>query len=195
MRYLLIICFALITLPVMAVNNMDVSFFFGPSLSQSGNIQDMGDPNFNTAFSYNYYIKESHGIGVSISNEYDFEGTSEQPTIRDGSAHTFELHYAFRYIPKNSRFKFNFQPGFGIQTFYDESQDYYWGYVYYDDISSAWIFNYKLLVDYTLVEWEGDTNFFVGGGLSQVFSFNDEYRGQDISGNRLSFLFQVGVGF
>jgi hypothetical protein len=198
MRKLLIIPLLLFAFSARSATNLDVSFFFGPSLSQNGNIDKLGDPDFSTAFEFNYFFHPKHGIGLFIGNEFDFEGTSDTPAIRDASIHTFDLHYAFRHRFPNSKLMFTFTPGFGIQTIYDESKDYYWGYAYYDDISTAWIFDYKLMMDYIVSEWDSGgrtSNFFLGVGISQIFSMDDDYAGQDISGNRLSALFRLGVGF
>lgn len=200
MHFFIAIILSVFALKANAYTKSELSFYFGPSISQSGNIQDLGDPDFNTAFEYNYYFKKNHGMGVSFGNEYDFDGGTKFPTIRDASIHTWDLHYSFRYRPENSRLQLVFSPGVGIQTIYDESQDYYWGFTYYDDLSSAWVLNYKLMATYMISEWKSessgnDRNFFLGAGVTQIFSFDDRYKGKDISGSRFSGLFQLGFGF
>lgn len=194
MRYLIPVFLILFSFGSQADSKMDLSFMFGPSLSQSGNIDKLGDPNMNMIFDFNYYFKDMHGMGVSIGNEYDFDGKDKLRSLNDASLHTFEIHYTFRYRAPNSKFKFTFSPGFGWQTLYDKSNDYYWGYSYYDDLSTAWILNYKLLFDYVFFE-DGTTNFFAGIGFTQIMSLDDSLYGQDISGTRLSGLARIGVGF
>ncbi len=185
-------------LPASAVSNFDFTFNFGPSLSQSGNIDKLGEPNINTGFGFNYYFQPKHGIGFSYNNESSFEGTSKTPAIRDASISTFDLHYSYRYI--KNKFHFIVEPGLGWQTIYDETSDPYWGYYYYDDLTTALILNYKLMVRYIVKEWDpGDGSmsgsFFLGAGIIQTFSFDDDLNGQDISGSRLASIFQIGVGW
>lgn len=194
MRNILILLLAMFSFRGWTDTRMDTTFMFGPSLSQSGNIQDLGDPNYITILDFNYYFQDKHGIGLSVGNEYEFDGSSEHRSLDNASIHTFEVHYTFRHRIENSKFKFSFSPGFGWQTIYSQSDDYYWGYDYYDDLSSAWIFNYKVMLDYIFFE-EDNANFFAGVGLTQIFSYNDSFNGQDISGNRLSGLFRIGVGY
>lgn len=200
MKRLLISCLLLVgfSVPVKAATNAELSFYFGPSIEQNGAIEDLGSPTFQTQFEFNYYFKPMHGLGIAWGNEFDFEGTSKTPGIKDASMHTWDLHYAFRYRPEGSRFQFVFSPGIGIQTLYDEYRDYYWGYFYYDDISTAWVWNYKAMAQYMVADWDSGGNertFFIGAGITQIFSTNDELNGKDISGNRLSGLVQLGVGF
>lgn len=178
----------------------EFSFFLGPSIDQSGNIEDLGNPEANTGFEFNYFLNEHHGLGVSIGSEYDFEGGPKFPRIIDASIQTWDIHYALRLRPQNSMVQFTFTPGFGMQTLYDASADYYWGYWYYNSLSTAWVFDYKLMVDFILKENKSETgvsssSIFVGLGVQQIFSMNDDYQGRDISGNRLSGLFRIGFGF
>lgn len=198
MRYLIFLSLLLFSFLAKAHPNMELSFFMGPSLMQNGGIEKLGDPNVNTGFQFDYFFNKKHGIGISTSNEFGWDGSTSLPTVRDASMHTFDLHYAYRHYFKNQKLRISFTPGIGWQTLYDEDQDFYWGYSYYDDLSSAWILDYKLMFDYVLQEWgdEGyESNFFLGVGVMQVFSFNDDLYGRDISGNRLSGLFRVGLGF
>lgn len=197
MRYLLVLTTLLFSLMANAHPSMELSFFMGPSLAQTGGIKSLGDPNVHTGFEFNYFFNKNHGMGLNTSNEFGWDGSQKLPTIRDASMHTFDIHYAYRYQFKN-KFRVSFTPGFGWQTLYDEDEDFYWGYTYYNDLSSAWILNYKLMLDYIVQEWgdEGyERSFFVGLGLYQVFSFNDDLYGRDISGSRLSGIFRVGLGF
>ncbi len=185
-------------LPAHALNSLELTFNFGPSITQTGNIQDLGDPTFNTGMGFNYFFKPNHGAGFTFNSEYDFEGTSTIRGINDASITTFDFHYAYRYV--KNRFHLVFEPGIGWQTIYERSQDYYWGYWYMDDVSTAFIFDYKLLARFVVSEWNaGDMNssgsFFVGGGVIQTFSFNDSLNGHDIDGSRMAFLFQVGLGW
>lgn len=185
-------------LPAKAVNNFDITFNFGPSISQTGNIQDLGDPNFNTGMGFNYFFRPNHGAGFTFNSEYDFDGGNKFRSLNDGSITTFDFHYAYRFM--KGRFHFLFEPGIGWQTLYDRSQDYYWGYWYMDDVSTAFIMDYKLLARFIVSEWgAGDMtssgSFFVGGGLIQTFSFSDSLGGEDISGSRMALLFQVGLGW
>lgn len=181
-----------------AASQMDLNFNLGPSLMQSGDIEDLGEPNINTGFEFNYFFHEHHGIGFGYSNEFDFEGTSKFPGIKDASISTFDLHYAYRAI-FSPKFHVLFEPGIGWQTLYDDTGDYYWYYSYYDDLSTAMVLNYKLMARFIVKEWEQEGtstgSFYLGAGIQQIFSFNDDLRGEDISGNRLSMLFQIGVGF
>lgn len=184
--------------PANASSKFDLTFNFGPSLSQSGGIEDLGDPSINTGLGFNFFVRPSHGLGFTFNNEFDFDGSKKFPLIDDASISTFDLHYAYRFI--SGKFNIVIEPGFGWQTLYDESADYYYGYAYYDDLSTALIFNYKIFARYILNEWEsGDMStsgsFFLGAGIIQTFSMEDDLNGRDISGNRLSMLFQVGVGW
>jgi hypothetical protein len=184
--------------PANAVSKFDLTFNLGPSLTQGGNIQDIGNPNMNTGFGFNYFIVPNHGIGFTVNNEFDFDGSKKLPRIDDASITTFDLHYAYRYI--NGKFHIVFEPGFGWQTLYSNSGDYYAGYYYYDDLSTAFILDYKLFARYIVKEWENDDTsstgtFFLGAGIIQTFSLNDDLYGKDISGNRFAMLFQVGVGW
>lgn len=185
---------ALISFSSVAAPNMDASFMFGPSLSQTGNIEDLGDPNMNMIVDFNWYFRESHGIGLSVGNEYSLDGSKEFPSIEDASMHTFEIHYSFKHQFANSNIKMTFSPGFGWQTLYDQNQDYYWGYDYYDDLTTAWIIDYKLMFDYIFYQ-EESFNFFAGIGFTQIMSLNDDLNGKDVSGTRTSALARIGVGF
>lgn len=183
--------------PGMATSKMDVSLNFGPSIAQYGAIDDLGDPSINTGLEFNFFIKEAHGVGFSFSNEFDFEGSSKFPGIREASISTFDIHYVYRQI-FSPKFQLLFAPGIGWQTLYDETGDYYWYYTYYDDLSTSLILDYKLMGRFIVSEWgsEGtDGSFFLGGGIMQIFSMDDSYNGKDISGSRISFLFQIGLGF
>lgn len=184
--------------PTKAASNFDLTFNFGPSISQNGDIEELGEPDISTGIGFNYFFRPMHGLGFSFNSEFDFEGSRQQPFVEDGSISTFDIHYAFRYL--SPRFHIVFEPGFGWQTLYDRSADYYWGYWYYDDLSTAFILNYKLFARFIVSEWDaGDMttsgSFFIGAGVIQNFSFEDDLYGRDISGNRLAALFQVGVGW
>lgn len=180
--------------PAMAQSKFDLTFNLGPSLNQSGSVEDLGDPNLSTGFGFNYYFKPNHGIGFGYNNESSFDGTKKFPEVREASFSVFDLHYAYRYT--KDKFQFVFEPGIGKQTLYDLGTDYYWGYAYSDDLSTALAFNYKLFARYILSDLnEGSANFFVGAGLIHNFTFDDDYNGRDISGNRLAMLFQLGLGF
>lgn len=186
------------TLQAQALSNFDITFNFGPSISQTGNIQDLGDPSFNTGMGFNYFFRPNHGAGFSFTSEYDFDGTSKFKGLNEGSITTFDFHYSYRFV--KNRFHLLFEPGLGWQTLYERSQDYYWGYWYMDDVSTSFIFDYKLLGRFIVSEWgAGDMTssgmFFVGGGLMQIFSLNDSYNGKDISGSRMALLFQLGLGW
>jgi hypothetical protein len=194
MKRLIALLVALFSFASVASTNMDASFMFGPSISQSGNIEDLGDPNMNLIFDFNYYFKESHGVGLSFGNEYSFDGSKEFPRLDDASMHTFEVHYSFRHQFANSNFKMTFSPGFGWQTLYDQYQDYYWGYSYYDDLTTAWIIDYKFMIDYIFFQ-EENVNFFAGVGWTQIMSMSDSLNGKDIAGTRTSGLARIGVGF
>lgn len=187
----------LISLPAAAASKLEFSFFFGPSLAQFGAIEKLGDPDVNLGGEFNYFIKDQHGIGFSYSNEFDFNGSSSFPGIKEGSISTFDLHYAYRHF-FSPKFHLVFEPGIGWQTLYDESGDYYWGYTSYDDLATSFILNYKLMGRWIVSEFgaEGaESNFFLGAGLMQIYSLSDELNGKDISGNRLSLLIQLGLGF
>jgi hypothetical protein len=184
--------------PAKALSTFDLTFNFGPSAFQSGNIQDLGSPNFNTGFGFNYFFRPEHGVGFAFNNEFDFEGSSKLPILDNASISTFDFHYAFR--KEAGKFQLVFEPGLGWQTLYDKSSDYYWGYYYYDDISTAFILNYKLFARYNITEWEGGDmtssgSFFIGAGIMQTFSFSDTYKGKDIDGSRFAAMFQLGVGW
>lgn len=167
----------------------EISFNFGPSLSQNGNISDLGDPTVNTGFDFNYFFTDVHGLGVSYSNEFEFDGSSKFPLIEDGSISTWSLHYAFR-LPLSEKFRLLITPGFGLQTLYDKTGDYYWGYVYNDDLSHSWVFDYKITGQLYLGE-----AFFIGAGIIHIFSLEDDYKGRDITGDRLSGLVHIGIGY
>jgi hypothetical protein len=176
----------------------ELSFYIGPSIDQTGNVQDLGEPEANVGFEFNYFFNQTHGMGFSFGNEYDFEGTKKIPWLRDASIQTFDVHYALNIRPQNSKIRFQFTPGFGIQTLYDQSTDYYWGYWYYNSLSTAWVFSYKLMMDFILKESspeEGGSNIFIGFGINHMYSFDDDYAGHDISGGRLSGIFRFGFGF
>jgi hypothetical protein len=178
--------------------NFEMTFNLGPSLSQSENIDDLGDPSLSTGFGFNYFFNQNHGIGLGYNSESSYDGSKKFPGIKEASFSTFDLHYAYRYV--KDRFQVVFEPGIGTQTLYDEGTDYYWGYVYNDDISSALAVNYKIFLRYVLADlsgqdnWTGN-NFFIGTGLVHNFTFDDSLNGKDISGNRLSAVFQLGLSF
>jgi hypothetical protein len=191
---LLILCYLR---QAQAASNLDLTFIIGPSMNQSGGIEDLGEPEINTGIGFNYFIKPAHGIGFSYSNESTFDGTKELPSVRDASINTLDLHYAYRYITK--RIHLVFEPGFGVQTLYNKASDS-WGYSYYDPISTGFILNYKLFGRFIVMEWDAGEmtssgNFFLGVGIIQNFSSNDDYNGKDISGSRLASVFQIGVGW
>jgi hypothetical protein len=195
MRILLFLSLILFS-GVSQATNMELTFHLGPSLFQTGDIEELGSPQINTSFQFDYFATDNHGIGASWGNEFDFDGSGKLSAVmEDNSVHTFDIHYAYRKMLGSSNFRLSFNPGIGWQTLYDQAWDYYWGYTYYDAVSSAFILNYKLMVDYVVKDWNNEQQFFVGTGITQVFSFNDEYRGQDISGSRMSMLFRAGFGF
>jgi hypothetical protein len=184
--------------PASAVSRAEITFNIGPAISESGNVSDLGEPNFNTGFGFNYFVAPNHGVGFAFNNEFDFDGSKEFPRLDNASISTFDIHYAYRFI--KNKFQFVFEPGFGWQTLYDDSGDYYYGYAYYTDLSTAWIVDYKLFVRYVISEWTSGEmtssgSFFIGAGIIHIFSTNDDLNGKDVSGNRLSALFQLGVGW
>lgn len=185
-------------LPATAASRMDLTFNIGPAISESGNISELGDPSFNTGLGFNYYVKPNHGVGFSFNNEFDFDGSKTFPLLNNASISTFDLHYAYRHMM--GRFQLVFEPGFGWQTLYDDSGDYYYGYTYYQDLTTAWILDYKLFARYVIKEWASGEmttsgSFFIGAGIIHIFSMNDDLNGKDVSGNRLSAVFQIGVGW
>lgn len=197
MRKLFTSLLLLIPIAGFAKPNMDITLGFGPSINQSGNISKLGNPSMATGLEFNYYFKESHGMGFGSASEYDFDGGGKFNNYNDISAHTFDVHYSFRHF-FNEKFKMVFSPGFGTQTIYKGYTDPYSGWYYYDDLSTAFMVNYKLWFDYILSNWETDGNeghFFLGAGIMQTFTTNDDFRGHDISGSRMSLLFRAGVGF
>lgn len=195
MRFILV-GFLLLFSAVSKASDMELIFHLGPSLFQTGDIQELGSPKINTSFQFDYYFTDNHGLGASIGNEFDFDGSGKLGKVMsDNSIHTFEFHYAYRKMIGTSKFRFSFTPGIGWQTLYDQSQDYYWGYTYYNAVSSSWVLNYKLMVDYVAKTWDDQSQFFFGAGLTQIYSMNDSYRGEDISGSRVSLLFRAGFGF
>lgn len=197
MRKLLTLLLFLIPISSFAWSNMDVTLGFGPSLSQNGNVAKLGDPSMSTEFEFNYFFTEKHGIGFGSSSEYDFDGGNNFPGYDEISAHTFDIHYSYRHY-WSPRFRTVFSPGLGVQTLYKGYTDPYTGWYYYDDLSTAFALNYRLWFDYIISEWDtngNDGNFFLGLGLMQNFTFNDDFRGKDISGNRLSGILRAGIGF
>lgn len=196
MRLIILLTAFILSLAAYAQPNMDASLYFGPSIDQFGNIADLGKPEVNSGFEFNYYITENHGIGFAFSNEYSFE-SKKFPKVTDASIQTFDIHYSYRRR-FHDNWRFTFTPGVGTQTLYNASRDYYWGYWYYDSLSTAWVLDYKLMFDYNLKTWESSTqttNMFLGAGVMQVFSFNDDYAGKDISGSRLAGVFRWGFEF
>jgi hypothetical protein len=185
-------------MPAMAVSNFDLSFNFGPSISQNGNVEELGTPNISTGLGFNYFFEPSHGVGFGYNNESSFNGSKKQPLIKDASITTFDIHYAYRLI--KNKFHFVFEPGLGWQTIYDESNDYYYGFYYYDALTTSFILNYKLFARFILKEWDDgfgnmSGSFFIGAGIIHTFSYSDNLYGKDISGNRISALFQIGLGW
>lgn len=182
--------------PSKAEPNMDLIFHLGPSLFQTGNIQNLGSPTFNTSIQFDYYLNNNHGLGVAWGNEFDFEGEGRLSAFMDdNSIHTFDIHYAYKRTFPNTKLRFSFTPGFGWQTLYDASTDYYWGVTYQRSLSSSFVLNYKLMLDYIVKTWNEDQNLFLGAGLSQIWTLNGDYKGQDLTGSRTSLLFRIGVGF
>jgi hypothetical protein len=185
-----------LTFKAHALSNFELSLNFGPSMAQEGNIQKLGDPNYTSGLELNYFWTDHQGFGMGWINEWDFEGTSKVP-VEDGSITTFDLHYAYRILM--GKFQFLLEPGLGVQTLYDNSADYYVGQDSYEDLSTGFILNYKLLARYVLKEWDKGSPsknlIFVGAGFMQIFTTKDDLRGQDITGSRLSLLFQLGVGW
>lgn len=182
----------LFLIPAFAQSKMEFNFNVGGTLTENGNISDLGESGLNTGFGFNYYLKPNHGVGFSVSNAYDIDGTTKFSLLEDGNISVVDIHYTYRYI--RNKFHFIIEPGFGWQTIYDETEDIY-GYSYYNDLSTALALNYKLFARYILNEWGDDNNFFAGAGIIHQFSMDDKLNGRDISGNRLSLLFQFGFGF
>jgi hypothetical protein len=197
--FFLSVFFALFyVLPAKAVSNFDLTFNLGPSISQNGNIEELGTPNLSTGIGFNYFILPAHGVGFGYNNESSFDGSKKQPLVNNASISTFDIHYAYRYI--KNRFHFVFEPGMGWQTIYDQSNDYYTGYYYYEALTTSFILNYKLFARFILKEWDDSMgnmsgSFFLGAGIIHTFSYADNLYGRDISGNRMSALFQVGLGW
>lgn len=195
--YSVFIALLIHVVPAQAKPGFDITFNFGPSLGQDGNISDLGDPGISTGFGINYYLNLNHGIGLSYNNESTFNGSDKFPDITNGSITTFDLHYAFRYI--KNYFHIVFEPGIGRQTLYDGDTDPYWGYFYNDELSTAAVLNYKLFFRYVLTQWDQadvtQGSFFMGAGVIHNFSIDDSLYGHDISGNRLAAVFQLGLGW
>lgn len=182
--------------PSKAEPNMEFMFHLGPSLFQTGNIQKLGTPTFNTNIEFNYYLNDNHGLGASWGNEFDFEGDGPLSAFMDdNSIHTFDLHYAYKKRIPDTKWRFTFTPGLGWQTLYDAATDYYWGVTYQRSLASSWVFNYKLMLDYLVKEWSEDQYLFLGAGISQIWTLNGDYKGQDLTGSRTSLLFRIGVAF
>jgi hypothetical protein len=183
--------------PVLAKGKAEITFNLGPSLNQSGNIKALGEPNLSTGFGFNYYINPKHGLGLGYNNESSFDGSTSIPQISDSSITSFDIHYVYRHMI--DRFHIVFEPGFGQQTLYYQTTDYYWGFLYNRDASTAFLLNYKFFLRY-VVTGIGDGEdvggqFFVGTGIVHNFSLDDELKGRDISGNRMALLFQLGLGW
>jgi hypothetical protein len=58
----------LYALPARAVSNFDLTFNLGPSISQSGNIEELGTPNLSTGIGFNYFLLPAHGVGQKNSH-------------------------------------------------------------------------------------------------------------------------------
>jgi hypothetical protein len=181
----------LIATPLFAQENpaftrWDLSLYWGPSLSQFGGIQELGKPNFNTIVEANYYFKKNHGFGASVGNEFGFDSSSKFPEDTF-SVHTLELHYTWRYRPEGTPIQFSASPGAGIQTLYGTDE--------LNGLSTGWALDYKIMADLIIGEWDYGKDMFAGLGFTQIFSFNDSYRGVDISGSRASALLRIGTSF
>lgn len=190
--------FMIFVMSAQAKSNFDLTYNLGPTINQSDNIENLGDPNLSTGFGFNYFFNKNHGVGLGYNSEGNYEGTIKSPELHNASISTFDIHYIYRFI--KGKFHFLIEPGIGHQTIYDEATDYYWGYLYNDAISSAFILNYKLWARYVITEWdpdgpESEAYFFVGAGIIHNFSFDDDLNGRDISGNRLAALAQIGIGW
>lgn len=193
MKKFLLLGLILATPLARAYPKMDLSFMMGPSLSQSGGIEKIGDPNTNIVFEFNYFFHKHHGAGISIGNEFPFDGEGSLSRADGASMHLWEVHYAYRHL-FSRKVMLTVSPGVGIQTLYSSYDDYY-NYAIYEDLSTAWAWNYKILLDYLFVDWDTEAPVFVGAGINQIFSMDDRFGGEDISGSRLSLLFRVGFAF
>lgn len=198
MRKLITLLLFLIPISSFGWSNMDITLSFGPSITQTGNIQRLGDPSLVTGLEFNYFFVENHGIGFGSSTEYDFDGGNNKfDSFDEMSAHAFDIHYSYRHF-FSPKFRMVFSPGFGSQTIYKGYRDPYTGWYYYDDLTTALMVNYRLWFDFILSEWDtngNDGNFFLGLGIMQTYTWDDDFRGEDISGSRMSGLFRAGIGF
>jgi hypothetical protein len=185
----LLLIFFLFPLSVFATefSRWDASLYWGPSLSQSGNTVELGKPNFNTIIELNYYMSHNHGIGASVGNEFGFDSSSKFPANDSFSMHLFEIHYAWRFRPEGFPIQFSASPGFGQQSLYGTDE--------LSALSTTWAFDYKLMADFIINEMDLGKYMFLGLGITQIFSFKDEYQGQDITGDRLSLLLRLGAAF
>jgi hypothetical protein len=168
-------------------NVFDFSFDLGPSLSQSGNVRHLGDPDFIWAMSFNWYFTAKHGAGMAFQWEDGFDGSKGNPA--NGSIFSGDFHYVYRQF-LSPKLSFNFEPGIGFQSYYS---DYYCSNCRQDSDSTLMI-DYRLMLQYVLTEWNiadiNVMNFFVGGGLVQQYGFSG-----DTNGSRYGLLFRVGFGY
>jgi len=169
--------------------NEDVSFNYfefmfdtGPSLTQTGNVDRLGDPNIIWGMDFNWYFSAMHGVGMAFQWESDFTS--------NGSIFSGDFHYVYRRF-LTPKFSFNFEPGVGYQTLV---QDYNNCYRCNQNLSSTLMVDYRLMFNYVLGTWNmADVeimNFFIGAGVVHQYGFSGE-----TNGSRLGLLFRLGMGF
>ncbi|WPU66233.1 hypothetical protein [Peredibacter starrii] len=174
----------------------------GFPIGQYGDIKELGGPSSILAFEINFYLNAHHGVGVVFSNEYDFDG-SDNPKIinefderRNYSAGISFIgaQYVYRHFFTQNLY-FTYGPGIGVQFIEDLKEN--------DrnnrESSTTFAFSEKLMLNWRFYQFQAANyqmmDFVTGFGVIHHWAPSVEVNGQDLSGNRLNFLFRVGFGF
>lgn len=175
---------------------------FGPSLTQSGKIKELGDPSGIWAMEFNFYPKPNHGVGMAFSSEFNFSG-GDSPRIIDefsgrssyhATASYFGLQYIYRHF-LNEKWYVSFAIGPGFQVITEDRYNHYHGN---DNGTIDFAIADKLMLNWIFSSWKTpgtDIDFFTGIGINHYWSPSADLNGQDLSGHRISGLLRIGMGF
>ena len=183
-------------------SSFDIVFDGGPSLSQSGEIRELGDPSGIFSMEFNYFPKPKHGMGLVFSSEFGFSGSRNQRVIEEfdgrsnyyASASYFGLQYIYRHFLTQKVF-LTFGIGGGSQFISDNDSNRYRGR---DNGTIDFAMSDKLMLNWIFYRWKTpgtDLDFFTGIGLNHFWTPSARMNGQDLSGHRVSGLLRFGMGF
>ena len=170
----------------------------GPSLAQLGNVKELGKPSGLVSMEFNFYPIPKHGFGMVFSNEFNFDGgenTRVDSKLRHGADLSYlGLQYVFRHHFREDLY-LSFGIGAGMQFISDKRNDSRRN----DDIRTDFAMADKLMLNWVFHQFSASgaqrLDLFTGTGVAHFWAPSASINGQDVSGQRFSWIFRIGMGF